>query len=421
MDLSSLRRAPDVEAPGLQAADAADRLILDEATPFLEALSGGVGADPDAGRPTSTAHRADGAAVPDGTVSVIGDTHGALALSVASTHRVTDVRVHQDAVLGERAILANAARLGLADSIRIEAAAPALVRGARVVLLRLPRSLDALDEAAELIATHAAPDVVVIAGGRLKHMSTAMNEVLRRHFARLDVSHARQKSRVLIAREPLAERPVADGATAPRWPRTAHDDELDLDVVAHGGVFAGATVDIGTRFLLAELDAAIGEPPSGTVGQPPRSTVGAPPEGTVVDLACGTGIVAVELARRLPRARVIAADQSAAAVASATATAAANGLDGRITVVRADGLEFADEASVDLVVLNPPFHAGAAVTTALAERLFAEAGRALAPGGRLVAVWNSHLRYRPALERHVGPTRQVARNAKFTVTVSIRP
>jgi 16S rRNA (guanine1207-N2)-methyltransferase len=35
-------------------------------------------------------------------------------------------------------------------------------------------------------------------------------------------------------------------------------------------------------------------------------------------------------------------------------------------------------------------------------------------------VWNSPQRYRPALDRLVGPTRQIARNAKFTVTVSTR-
>ena len=47
-----------------------------------------------------------------------------------------------------------------------------------------------------------------------------------------------------------------------------------------------------------------------------------------------------------------------------------------------------------------------------------ETGLLLAPGGELWCVWNSHLRYRPHLERLVGPTRQVARNPKFTVTVS---
>ena len=59
-------------------------------------------------------------------------------------------------------------------------------------------------------------------------------------------------------------------------------------------------------------------------------------------------------------------------------------------------------------------HAGIAL------KLFADAGRVLAPGGELWCVWNSHLRYRPQLARLVGPTRQVARNAKFTVTVSTK-
>jgi 16S rRNA (guanine1207-N2)-methyltransferase len=36
-------------------------------------------------------------------------------------------------------------------------------------------------------------------------------------------------------------------------------------------------------------------------------------------------------------------------------------------------------------------------------------------------VWNSHLGYRAALERVVGPTRQIARNPKFTVTASRKP
>jgi 16S rRNA (guanine1207-N2)-methyltransferase len=60
------------------------------------------------------------------------------------------------------------------------------------------------------------------------------------------------------------------------------------------------------------------------------------------------------------------------------------------------------------------------VHTGIALRLFAEAGRVLRPGGQLWAVWNSHLAYGPALERAVGPTRQVARGPKFTVTASRR-
>ncbi|WP_127794893.1 class I SAM-dependent methyltransferase [Agromyces sp. LHK192] len=397
MDFSALRRFPDVDGPGLEASDAADRLILDEAAALV---ASGAAADP---------------ATTDAPVAVIGDTHGALAVGAAAVLGAREVRAHQDALLGERAIAANAERMGAA-AVRVGALDDDLVRDARLVLLRLPRSLDQLDEQAELIARHAAHDVVVVAGGRIKHMSLAMNDVLGRWFGRIDVTHARQKSRVLLARGPrtgdVATAAVAlDGDT---WPRRRRDRSLGVEIVAHGGVFAGAAVDIGTRFLLEHLDAAIGAAVGGAADPGRLGPV------TAVDLGCGTGVVAVELARRYPEAVVVATDQSAAAARSAAETAAANGLADRIDVHRADALEFATDASVDLVVLNPPFHAGAAITTALAERLFAESGRALRPGGRLVAVWNSHLRHRPSLERLVGPTVQVARNPKFTVTVSTR-
>lgn len=383
MDFTALRRHPDVEGPGLEASDAADRLILDEARAAVGALA-------------------------PGELVVIDDAFGALALGAVHLG-AHEVRVHQDPITGERALAENAARLGLAHEVRSEPLAPALVAGARLVLLRLPRSLDRLDEIAELVARHAAPDVEIVAGGRLKHMSIAMNEVLGRAFARVDVSLARQKSRVLRASGARAElRPPAGDADAPsnaapaRWPRRERHDELGLVVVAHGGVFAGTKVDIGTRFLLGHLAEAV------------------PDAASAADLACGSGVIATKLALSRPGIRVMASDRSAAAAASARLTALANGVAERVTVERADGLELLVDASEPLVLLNPPFHSDAALSTGIAGHLFADAARVLAPGGELWCVWNSHLRYRPLLERLVGPTRQIARNAKFTVTASRR-
>ncbi len=91
-----------------------------------------------------------------------------------------------------------------------------------------------------------------------------------------------------------------------------------------------------------------------------------------------------------------------------------------MNAVQDDAAGSLPDASVDLVVLNPPFHVGATVHSGVAHKLFGAAARVLRPGGELWTVWNSHLQYRPALERAVGPTRQVARDAKFTVTVSTR-
>lgn len=364
-----LRRRPDVEAPNLTAVDAADRLILDEAAAALSAA-----------RP--------------GTLAVIGAHYGALTLGAAATHGSTGIRVHQDPLTGELALAANAATVGLADRYRSCALSEEQLAGATVVLMQLPRSLGELTEVAEAIARHADPSVVVYAGGRNKHISTAMNDVLGRSFSDVRATLGRQKSRVLIASGPVE---VAQQT----YPVTDHLAEIGLDVVSYGAAFAGPKLDIGTRYLLDFL---------------PRVN---PRAHAAVDLGCGTGILAVSLARLLPEVSVIATDQSSAAVASAAATARANGLDGRVRTLRDDAMSTLATDSQDVVLCNPPFHVGAAVHTGGASKMFTEAGRVLRPGGELWTVYNSHLGYRGRLQRLVGPTDVVGRNPKFTVTRSV--
>jgi 16S rRNA (guanine1207-N2)-methyltransferase len=368
-----LRRWPDVEAENLSAVDASDRLILDEAAGALDAAA-------------------------PGEVVVLEDHYGALTLGAAARFGSRAIRVHQDALSGERALAANATEAGLTDAYGSLPLGEELLTGARVVLLQLPRSLAALDELAGAVARFAAGDVVVVAGGRIKHMTTAMNEVLGRHFGSVTVSRARQKSRALIVTGPKP------GGAAPvdTWPRRQFHADLGLTICAHGAAFAGSTIDIGTRFLLEFLDRV------------------KPDAASVVDLGCGTGVLAASLARARPAVRVIASDQSAAAVASARCTMEANGLGGRVTVLRDDALERQADGSTDVILLNPPFHIASAVHAGIALKLFEDAARVLKPGGELWAVWNSHLGYRPALSRIVGPTHQVGRNSKFTVTVSTR-
>nr|WP_318241820.1 methyltransferase [Arthrobacter pullicola] len=368
-----LGRAPDVEAENLQAYDSADRLLLDTAADDL-------------------------AAAESGTVSVIGDAYGALTLGAAALHGLHGLRVQQDPLSGELALDANARDLGLGDTYSHHGLDRSLVAGARLVLLRLPRSLDALEEIAAVIARDAHPEVCIYAGGRVKHMTTAMNDVLGRYFGSVTAGLGRQKSRVLTVSVPLPETERPE----PRFPLAAAYDvglPVPLQLRARGAAFGGAALDPGTRFLLPHLAQAR-------------------PAAEVVDLGCGNGAIAAYLALTRPEVRVLASDQSEAAVASTALTLEANGVAGNAVVRRADALSWLSDASQELVVLNPPFHIGATVHAGIALKLFADAARVLKPGGELWTVWNSHLAYKPALNRLVGPTRQVARNPKFTVTVS---
>lgn len=370
--LERLRRYPDVEAANLYAVDAADRLILDEAA---EAL-------------------AEAAAARE-TVAVIGDGYGALTLGAAAAHDLHGIRVHQDLLTGELALAANARALGLADRYTSHPLDETLLREATVVLLRLPRVLAGLAEIAEAVARHAHPAVRVFAGGRDKYLTKAMNEVLAESFSEVRASRGRQKSRTLLVRGPKPMGP-------PRFPVHEHIGEIGIEVVAHGAAFSGTRLDIGTRFLLEHLRAM------------------KPDARDAVDLGCGTGILAVALARSRPGLAVVGTDQSAAAVASATATAAANQVTDQVRVVRDDAMSGAPDNSADLVVCNPPFHVGAAVHTGSAIKMFTQTGRVLRPGGELWTVYNNHLNHRTVVERMVGRTEVMGRNRKFTVTRSVR-
>jgi len=148
--LELLRRAPDVEAPNLYAVDAADRLLLDSV------------------------------AVEGRDVVVLGDHYGALTLG-ALERGAARVRVHTDRLTSERALQTNAERVGL-DAFTLHGLSEELLLDAGLVLLALPRSLSALDELAAAVARHASADVVLHAAGRVKHMTVAQNDVLRRHF-----------------------------------------------------------------------------------------------------------------------------------------------------------------------------------------------------------------------------------------------
>jgi len=303
------------------------------------------------------------------------------------------VTFYCDGLPAERAVAAHAesAGLSMASAAGLDAE---LLTDVDLVALHLPQSLAALDEIAESIARHAAPGVRLVAGARTKHMTPAMNKVLRRHFASVRGSLGARKCRALLAEGPRA----VDGASS--YPLRQWDEDLQLSVCAHGGAFAGSSIDLGTRFLIGCFDRL------------PATA------RHIVDLGCGTGVLAVAAARRRPEAEVLAVDDSRSAVRSAIATAEANGLADRIQVDRRDGLEGLPDQSLDLVVCNPPFHRGPAKDSAAAYAMFADAGRALRPGGELWVVYNSHLPYRTELRR-IGPTEVIAQDPRFTVSRSV--
>lgn len=404
-DFGRLSREPLHGSRQRQAHDAADLLLLDT-------LAGWEATGRDSGR-----------------IVVLHDQHGALALPLLAAGR--DVRLGVDEASAAASSAGNLERLRTEGwgRLTIGGVDRQTLSGADTVVMALPRSLDALRLTAARISRWAAADVLVLAGGRDKHMSPSMNEVLADCFTTVVPGRGRSKSRVLTAAGPRRELAVPGPATGVHRVKGLGP----LTLVGGPATFGGAALDPGSRLLaetLAERRPPVPEPHSRVVrtdsglsvqvqwtASVDRTGVPAP---DVLDAGCGNGALAAVAALLWPEATVLASDQSADAVASTSATTAANGLQDRIRVEQDDALSTVPDASVRLVLLNPPFHDGTAVDPTVAHRMIAAAGRVLAPGGQLWCVWNSHLRHRPVLESTVGPTRQVARDRTFTVTVSTR-
>ncbi|WP_233555902.1 class I SAM-dependent methyltransferase [Galactobacter caseinivorans] len=392
LDLDLLSRRPDVEDPTLQAHDATDELLVREG--LVAARERGLtGAD----------------------VVVVGERHGAITLSLLA-QGLHGMRVIQDRLVHERALDANAAEVQLDPAgYRHLPAHPDSFAGARLILWQLPRSVAAVERGARM-AAHAAPDALLIAGGRIKHLSVGMNAPLAQHFGQVQPQRAERKSRLLLAQHSAVAGPGAQGnPAASGMPAPVHSTVnaggRRLKLAALAEAFGGADLDPGTALMLRTLDQSDWQLPPG------EAALATP---LVVDLGCGNGTIACWAALTWPQAHIEATDDSADAVASAELSAALNGVQDRVSVVRADGGDHLPDGAAELVLLNPPFHQGGTVHTGIASKLIRSAARMLRPGGTLVCVWNSHLRYRPRLERLVGPTQQLARDKTFTLTVSTR-
>lgn len=262
---------------------------------------------------------------------------------------------------------------------------------------RLPRDLDALDQLCSWIAPTGA---ALALGGRTKHMSPTMNSVLARHFATVEASLGREKSRVLRALHPRT------GGNRP-WPRrreidlpTAGGGASPLGIVHHGATFASGRLDPATALLMDRFDTMINSEP-----------------GQVLDWGSGAGIIASTLSRALPDASVVAADLSWAGWAATRDTVASNTLT--VDAHWDDANHVLRERHWDLVVSNPPFHAGAAKDSSATLTMIDLAAEHLLPGGELWLTFNSHLPWLSRMRRH-GHAEVAAQNRGYTVA-RLRP
>ncbi|MFE9741992.1 methyltransferase [Streptomyces sp. NPDC006477] len=349
-------------------------------------------------------HLAESGTDLSGTVAVLGDRWGALvtALQAAGTGELVQIT---DSYLGGRAARANLARAGAApDAVRLLTTQDPPPERIDVLLVRVPKSLALLEDQLHRLAPAVHEDTVIIGTGMVKEIHTSTLRLFERILGPTRTSLAVKKARLIHT--------TADPATSPRpnpWPHR-YDLPADtpapglpgLTVTNHAGVFCADRLDVGTRFFLANLPGGLGR-------------------ARVADLGCGNGVVGLAIALSEPDAELVFTDESYQAVASAEENFRAHvGTGRKAEFLVGDGLTDLPAGSVDLVLNNPPFHSHQATTDRTARRMFAEARRALRPGGELWVIGNRHLGYHVTLRRIFGNSELIASDAKFVVLRAVR-
>ncbi len=189
--------------------------------------------------------------------------------------------------------------------------------------------------------------------------------------------------------------PPAQAATVPA---EASADAPGLSVPPGG--FAHGALDGGTALLIAQLD-----------GQVPATRI--------LDLGCGAGHLAIAALRRWPSAQAACLDADARAARGCAANLADLGLAARATAAWWDDADPLPAGPCDLVLCNPPAHAGDGVDLGAARRLCRCAAAALAPGGRLLLVANRRLPYEASLASLGFDITQLAQTGGYKVLLGV--
>lgn len=124
-------------------------------------------------------------------------------------------------------------------------------------------------------------------------------------------------------------------------------------------------------------------------------------KGRVADLGCGTGVIADHLLKYNPDiAAMICIDADARALEACRKTVTESHPNRVVEYCWIDLSQPVNIASVDTVIMNPPFHAEKIQAITLGQSFIKNAATMLKAGGSLWVVANAHLPYEPTLREH---------------------
>ncbi|MGX9460464.1 methyltransferase [Shewanella sp. A14] len=328
--------------------------------------------------------------------AILNDSFGALTCALAKIDPQWPITQETDAKTSLLGCQFNVQHNRLSPSnLKTLNSRDTLPQGIQLVLVKLPKNLHYFAQQLARLSTVLPAGTQVLIGAKAKSINAALLSIIDKNLGPASASLTWKKTRVINC--------ISDGkARSIAKPVSWKIDELGLTINNLVNVFAANKLDIGARILLDNM-------PKGDFKH-------------IVDLGCGNGILGLHAKQCFPNAEVHFVDDSDMAITSAAYNWQNNALH-NTTSTEPQGHFYWDdcltnlpaEVTPDLILCNPPFHQGEAITDHIAWQMFVDAHKRLKTGGILHVVGNRHLAYHVKINRIFKNCTTIASNGKFVI------
>lgn len=250
-------------------------------------------------------------------------------------------------------------------------------------LIKAPKSLALLELYLNHIAQNSTNEVTVILSFMTRHFSPKIIEIAEKYFENATQSRAVKKARTV---------------TLTKKKQVNKLDIIDVinfnnqDYKQYSGVFSAKHIDYATQYFLEHIQLK-------------------PTDNSILDLASGNGVIAAEILKKLPEAKIHLMDDSFLAVESAKLNVQEENVQHHFD----NDLSNFEDSCFDLIVTNPPFHFEYEINIKIPLQLFKESYRCLKTNGNLQVVANKHLNYITHLKSIFPTVEIITENDNFVI------